>query len=57
MSILQGINLLITIACYGISAFFLAAVVKVFIKAEKVQDAILYSIIMMPFILRILRLK
>ena len=57
MSLLQGMNLMITIACYGISAFFLAALIKVFIKSDKIQDAILYSIIMVPFVLRIFMLK
>ena len=57
MSTLQVINFMITIGYYLISAFFLFAIVKVFIKTHKIQDAVLYSIIMMPFILRILRLK
>jgi hypothetical protein len=57
MSTLQLINSIITVACYLSSAFFLAAIVKVFIKTRNIQDAILYSIIMIPFVLRILRLK
>ncbi|MEA5094148.1 MULTISPECIES: hypothetical protein [Sedimentibacter] len=57
MSTLQAINSIITVACYLSSAFFLAAIVKVFIKTRNIQDAILYSIIMIPFVLRILRLK
>jgi len=57
MSTLQLINSIITVACYLSSAFFLAAIIKVFIKTRNIQDAILYSIIMIPFVLRILRLK
>lgn len=57
MSTLQVINSIITIACYLSSAFFLAAIVKVFIKTRNIQDAILYGIIMIPFVLRILNLK
>lgn len=57
MSTLQAINSIVTVACYLSTAFFLAAIVKVFIKTRNIQDAILYSIIMIPFVLRILRLK
>ncbi len=57
MSVLQVINTIITVFYYLISAFFLFAIAKVFVKSHKVQDAILYSLIMMPFILRLLRLK
>ena len=57
MSVLQVINTVITVLYYGIAAFFLCALAKVFVKSQKVQDAILYSLIMMPFILRLLRLK
>lgn len=57
MSTLQVINSIITIAYYLNSVFFLVAIVKVFIKTQNIQDAILYSTIMIPFVLRILRLK
>ena len=57
MSVLQVINTVITVLYYGIAAFFLFALAKVFVKSQKAQDAILYSLIMMPFILRLLRLK
>jgi hypothetical protein len=42
---------------YAISVFFLVAVIRNFVKTRSPQEAILYSIIMMPFVLRILRLK
>ncbi len=53
----QIINTIVTILYYLISAFFLFAIVRNFIKTRKVQEAILYGVIMIPFILRILRLK
>lgn len=57
MDTLQLLNSIITVAYYLCSAFFLAAIIKVFVKTHKVQDAVLYSVIMIPFVLRILRLK
>lgn len=57
MSVLQTINFIITIAYYLCSVFFLAAIGKVFAKTKNIQDALTYSVIMIPFILRILRLK
>ena len=53
----QALNSIITVLYYLISAFFLFAIVRNFIKTRKVQEAILYVVMMMPFILRILRLK
>lgn len=57
MSVLQVMNLIVTVAYYFCAVFFLAVTVKVFVKTKKIQDAIIYSVIMIPFILRILRLK
>lgn len=54
---LQTLNLIVTVLYYVIDAFFLFAVVKTFIKTKNIQDAILYALIMMPFTLRLLRLK
>jgi hypothetical protein len=42
---------------YGIAAFFLIAVVINFVRTKDAQKAVLYGIIMMPFVLRLLRLK
>ena len=42
---------------YAIAAFFLVAVVVNFVKTKDPQNAVLYCIVMMPFVLRILRLK
>ncbi len=53
----QIINTGITVLYYLISAFFLFAIIRNFIKTRKVQEAILYAVMMIPFVLRILRLK
>ncbi|MGI6076029.1 MAG: hypothetical protein ACOYD9_06670 [Pyramidobacter sp.] len=42
---------------YAIAAFFLIAVVLNFVRTKDAQKAVLYGIIMMPFVLRLLRLK
>ncbi len=55
--ILTVINTAVTWSYYLIAAFFLLAIVINFVKTRKAQEAILYGIMMMPFILRILHLK
>ena len=57
MSILVLVNTFITICTYAVSLFFLVAVVRTFFKTRNIQDAMVYSIIMIPFVLRLLRLK
>lgn len=57
MSILVLINTLITICTYLVVLFFLIAIVRAFIKTKNVQDALVYCVIMIPFVLRLLRLK
>lgn len=57
MSILVMINLLITICTYLVVLFFLIAIVRAFIKTKNVQEALVYCVIMIPFVLRLLRLK
>lgn len=54
---LVTINFIVTCLYYVIALFFLIAIVRVFIKTKNVQDAMLYCLIMIPFILRLLRLK
>lgn len=51
------INLFLTVCTYAVVLFFLIAIVRTFLKTKNVQDALVYSIIMIPFILRLLRLK
>jgi hypothetical protein len=57
MSVLQIANGAITVFNYLICLFFLAAIIRVFLKAKKLQDALVYCVIMIPFVLRLLRLK
>lgn len=57
MSALVVINTIITVLTYATAAFFLLAIIRVFLKTKKIQDALVYVVIMIPFILRILRLK
>lgn len=51
------INLFLTVCTYAVVLFFLIAIVRTFLKTKNVQDALVYSVIMIPFILRLLRLK
>lgn len=57
MSTLVIINTIITVCTYLTAAFFLLATIRVFLKTKKIQDALVYVVIMIPFILRLLRLK
>ncbi len=57
MTILQILNLVITVCYYLIAVFFLVAIIRSFVKTKNPQEAILYTVIMIPFVLRILRLK
>ena len=57
MSILVLINTIITVCTYAVTLFFLVAIVRTFLKTKNVQDALVYCVIMIPFVLRILRLK
>ncbi len=51
------LNTIVMVLYYGITLFFLAAILKNFVKTENRQEALLYGIVMIPFVLRILRLK
>ena len=51
------LNSIISVCYYLISAFVVFVLVKSIIKTKNIQDAILYSVMLMPFILRILRIK
>lgn len=57
MSVLQIINTIITIGSYLICLFFLIATVRTFLKTKNVQESLIYCLIMIPFVLRLLRLK
>lgn len=51
------INGFITLCTYGIALFFLICIIRNFLKTKNVQDALVYAVMMVPFILRMLRLK
>lgn len=57
MDLLSIFNLLVTISYYLITAFFLYAILRTFIKTKNRQHAITYCLMLIPFLLRILRLK
>ena len=57
MSVLVIVNLIITICTYATALFFLVAIVRTFIKTKNAQDALVYVVMMIPFVLRLLRLK
>lgn len=49
--------MVIMILYYVITAFFGAVLFWNFVKSKDVQKAILYLVILMPFVLRVFRLK
>ncbi|HOO86603.1 MAG TPA: hypothetical protein PK849_04250 [Synergistales bacterium] len=51
------INSVVMILYYFITTFFLLAMVRNFIVTRDVQEALLYAVVMIPFVLRLLRLK
>lgn len=51
------INSIITMLYYAITLFFLLVLVRNFKRTKNSQEALLYCIIMIPFVLRILRIK
>ena len=57
MDILIIVNTIFTILTYATALFFLVAIVRAVFKTKNVQNALVYCIIMVPFVLRLLRLK
>ena len=57
MSILYIINTALTVCTYIVTLFFLVAIVRAFIKTKNIQNSLVYCVIMIPFVLRLLRLK
>lgn len=50
-------NTVVMYLYYAIILFFGGAVAHNFLETKKAQDAVLYCIILIPFVLRLLRLK
>ena len=57
MSILVILNTIMTIGTYAAALFFLVAIIRAFIRTRNIQDALVYCMIMIPFVLRLLHLK
>lgn len=51
------LNTLIMICYYLMSAFVAFVLIREIIKTKNAQEAVLYCIILMPFLLRVFRLK
>jgi ABC-type spermidine/putrescine transport system permease subunit I len=50
-------TLMVTILYYALIAYVTALIIWNLVKSRKWQDELLYIIILMPFLLRLLRLK
>lgn len=57
MNVLLLLNGLITVGYYAMTLIFALALAWNLWKSKKPQEAVLYVIILIPFILRLLRLK
>jgi len=51
------LNTVIEFSYYLLSAFIAFVLIREIYKTENYQEAVLYSVILVPFILRILRIK
>jgi hypothetical protein len=51
------VSVLITLMYYAMTAYIAILLVWNFVKRRKWQDEILYLIVLVPFLLRLLRLK
>jgi hypothetical protein len=47
----------VTVLYYGLTAFTAFLIVRNFLRSKKRQDEVLYLIVLIPFLLRLLRLK
>lgn len=50
-------SMIVTILYYVMAAFIAVLLIWNFMKSRKLQDEILYIIVLLPFVLRLLRLK
>mgnify|MGYP000951499190 CR=1 FL=1 len=50
-------NEAIMVLYYAITAFFAICIIVNFARAKDIQKAILYLVILMPFVMRLIRLK
>lgn len=47
----------VTLVYYGLALFFAAALVRNFVKSRDLQKGVLYLLVLMPFVMRLFRLK
>ena len=57
MDILVIINTIFAVLTYATALFFLIAIIRAFCRTKSPQTALVYCVIMVPFVLRLLRLK
>lgn len=50
-------NLVVSLLYYALTAYAAFLLVRNFLRSKKWQDEILYLIVLIPFLLRLLRLK
>ncbi len=51
------LNTVISFSYYLLSAFIAFVLIREIVKTKNYQEAVLYSVILIPFVLRILRIK
>ena len=49
--------MVVSILYHAMAAFFAAVLLRNFLKTKNIQLAILYAVVLVPFVLRVLRLK
>lgn len=54
---LVQMNELVTVLYYVLTGVFGLVIARNFLKTRNVQDAVLYCIVLVPFVLRLLRVK
>lgn len=47
----------VTVVYYAMTLYFLAALVTNFVKTRDLQKSVLYLLVMIPFVMRLCRLK
>jgi uncharacterized membrane protein len=50
-------NMIVTVLYYLLTAYIAVLLIADFLKNKKWQDEVLYIIVLIPFVLRLLRLK
>ncbi len=56
-AMLVQMNEIVTLLYYALTGIFGLVIAWNFVKTRNVQDAVLYCIVLVPFVLRLLRVK